>query len=764
GSKTWRGAISGWFGSMTLKFISNNKLTRNLFKNWQEEAQKAIDGNTKQVAVDLMEKGTDEVKEGGAKVLTGEEEKVEGENGEDTTKIVEKTEESGSGTFNRKNVKSEADVKTQLQKIGDSYGAKAGKVANTSCMVLNVVGGIGLLISAAENLQIIRLAMQFFEAVDKVKAGFDDGSPINVFATSLNENKKQSYNVLTNLTQGTAVDLNSFTEEGDVVGLFDTEIMPYSGSAMESNGIATLYGGVMDPDDPSVQSFNFSKSFGTVLGGLGSDMDDFKGCLLSKAGTAAASAISDGMKITSCIAGLLGAAVTWGGSAAVGCGPLVAGFAKDIAVGIIKGIVISGIISVITPIATKLLTRNLIANLGGQDFGNALKKGSGLLFGNTGLTNGLSLATEDEYLAFAVAQQEVIAENAQYERMSRDPFDATSKYTFLGTLANSLMKFSTSNSLMSTIMSGGTVISSAITSLMPTSSAVDLTEQVISVEEGYDEICPYLASIGAVGDVYCNPYTITDMSTIEMDPADVEYELERDGKSNFEDELTEDGNVIIKDNSPLAKYVVFCNNRTSAWGFADQNVVNAIEKGTVDVGNGAANTVLNSGIGAISIIGDTFDIINSKISFDNIGYISGESCVAGNMVDNAEAPNWEEAKMYQRFIEDQSLAETIGLIEESAVTAYLDKYYEENPLDQSYEGILARYSGLEKEDVIALLDVLEYGNYIANYDSTTRYAFVEKDEGDEIDMEFYENQFEQVLSTPVYALVYPELRYRNFTV
>ncbi|MDO4612362.1 MAG: hypothetical protein Q4B29_02815, partial [Candidatus Saccharibacteria bacterium] len=759
GSKTWRGAISGWFGSMTLKFISNNKLTRNLFKNWQEEAQKAIDGNTRQVAVDLMEKGTDEVKEGGAKVLTGEEEKVEGENGEETTKIVEKTVESGSGTFNRNNVKSEADVKAQLQKIGDSYGAKAGKVANTSCMVLNVVGGIGLLISAAENLQIIRLAMQFFEAVDKVKAGFGDGSPIHVFATSLNESKDQNYNVLTNLTKGTVVDLNSFTKEGDVKGLFGTEIQKYSGSAMESNGIATLYGGVADPNDPSVQSFNFSKSFGTILGGLGSDMDNFKGCLISKAGTAAASAISDGIKIASCITSLLG-----GVTAIAGCGPLVAGFAKDIAVGIIKGIVVSGIISVVTPIATKLLTRNLITNLGGQDFGNALKKGAGLLFGNAGLVNGLSLATEEEYVAFAAAQQEVIAENARYERMNRSPFDATSKYTFLGTLTNSLMKFSTSNSLVSTIVSGGAIISSAITSLMPTSSAADLTEQIITVEEGYDEICPYLASIGAVGDVYCNPYTITDMSTIEMDPADVEYELERDGKDNFEDELTEDGNVIIKDNSPLARYVVFCNNRTSAWGFADQNVVNAIEKGTVDVGNGAANTVLNSGIGAIPIIGDTFDIVNSKISLDNIGYISGESCVAGNTVNNAEAPDWEEAKYYQRFIEDQSLAETIGLVEESAVTAYLDDYYEKNPLDQSYEGILARYSGLEKEVVVALLDIVEYGNYIANYDPSTRYAFVDEDEGDEIDMEFEENQFEQVLGTPVYALVYPELRNRNFTV
>ena len=73
----------------------------------------------------------------------------------------------------------------------------------------------------------------------------------------------------------------------------------------------------------------------------------------------------------------------------------------------------------------------------------------------------------------------------------------------------------------------------------------------------------------------------------------------------------------------------------------------------------------------------------------------------------------------------------MGVIEESAVSVFLDKYYEENPLDNSYEGILARRSGLDKETVVAILDLIDYGNYIAEYDPTERYAFgvpaVEKD-------------------------------------
>lgn len=48
---------------------------------------------------------------------------------------------------------------------------------------------------------------------------------------------------------------------------------------------------------------------------------------------------------------------------------------------------------------------------------------------------------------------------------------------------------------------------------------------------------------------------------------------------------------------------------------------------------------------------------------------------------------------YQRFIEDQRLAESAGLIEKSAVAVYLDKYYEEHPKDNSYEGILRAIPG-----------------------------------------------------------------------
>ena len=67
---------------------------------------------------------------------------------------------------------------------------------------------------------------------------------------------------------------------------------------------------------------------------------------------------------------------------------------------------------------------------------------------------------------------------------------------------------------------------------------------------------------------------------------------------------------------------------------------------------------------------------------------------------------------YQRFIEDQRLLENMGLIEKSSVTAFLEDYYEKHPLDNSFEGILARKTGLTKENVITTIDTINYLTFI----------------------------------------------------
>jgi hypothetical protein len=439
---------------------------------------------------------------------------------------------------------------------------------------------------------------------------------------------------------------------------------------------------------------------------------------------------TDALSAAACLAGIFGATVTFGVTAVAGCSKLVLGTLKGVGLGIAIGVTVAAVISTITPIVANMLTRDLISELGGEDLGNALTSGANMYLGNTHRSNGGSLATEKKYAEFAMAQQQVIAENAKYERQTRDPFDISSKYTFMGMLFTQMMSFLSVHSLMSTVSTTSSVISSSIVAMGPTASAYDISKSLPDMEE-YEKTCPYLASIGAVGDAYCNPYAITDTSTMEYDPSE-EVIAKLAEENSFLDEaqviIDSDGskvsNVKINGKSDLAKYILFCDNRTSAFGIADQNIVNQVSSwGSVQTDSSNFNNVANSAIGAIPVIGDVIDVVSNKKSWDNVGYVSGESCVAGNSVDAASSPNWDKAKYYQRFIEDQSLAESMGVIEKSAVTAYLEDYYEKNPLDNSYEGMLARYSGLEKDTVVALLDFIDYWNYIADYHPEERYAF-----------------------------------------
>lgn len=764
GSMTWRGAIANWFGTMTAKFLSSNKLTRNLFDGFLEKVKASNDGNTRKVALELMAKGAEEIEGGGYKTRHGEVDEetvrtVRNPDGSESTVVeMEKISPDGIepgkassaryelpesdisrsfGKMNRTNLTPES-VRAKLNDISGTVQ----KGANIACTVSNVIGAVSLLVTASEAIQIIHLATAYFEVFDKVKAGYGDDSPIHELANTLNE-KKENTNVVLEQTgyMGVLDSADNITESG--IQALKTEEKKTKKSAMEAAGVTALYGGgAVDPNDPSVKSFNFTGNIKRILGGIGVSMAGFETCAIAKLVSNGVSALTSAIEIAGCILSAASIPFTFGiGSIGVGsaCGALVGKVAKSIAVSVAIGVTVAAVISTITPIATNALMRDIITDIGGENLGNALTSGANMYLGNAHRSNGGSLATIDKYKEFAVAQQQVIAENARLERQTKDPFDITSKYTFMGTLLTQMMNLRSISSLMGALSSISSVVSSSVVAMSPTASAYNIADSLPENMEEYAEVCPYLASINAVGDAFCNPYSVTDVSTMGYDPSlDVIGKLANE--NSFLDEPTSDGNVRINGKSDLAKYILFCDNRTSAFGIADQNIMSQVSSwGAVQTDSATFNNVTNSAIGAVPIIGDVIDVVQNKDALANLGYVSGESCVTGNTVTASQSPDWDTAKYYQRFIEDQSLAESMGVINESAVTAFLDDYYEKNPLDNSYEGMLARYSGLDKETVIALLDLIDYGNYIANYHPEERYAFsapaVETEEGMNFDSE-----------------------------
>lgn len=954
GSMTWRGQAANWFGNNTMRFLLNNRLTRNVLKDFRNRyedtpdgpykkmqvLQALLDGKTNKVDSDggvafrRVEEGSGEIqyaysdRDGGARAFDsdGKPMKVEyddiivtdivevpieeghywvwpdgstsdhqyevwGYNGhnydygyetepyvidhvKDPSDVSESSrhhysysdpnkpgeedprydEDRGTETEdkNRDNnrVKSEADVKNKLSSLGGKFtgGGTAGKIANIACLGFNFLGSVNLMVYASEAIQIISLATTTMEAFDKVKAGDGDGSAINELGIALNQKKSSKYAVLESASG--SLDAKSESEFSSEYSYPESK----DKTAMQSAGIAALYNNGLSMNktltnkDPSVQSFNFQRNMNTIFGGLGYSMDMFKGCAVAKAAAAMFDMVRSGIEVGACLAGLLGAVFTLGVST-VACGPLVAEIGANILAGIAIGALIGGLISIITPAVANMMTRNLVENIGGEDYGNALTSGMNMYMGGAHRGNGGSLSTEKKYKEFAVERAEVAAEDAKYERTNKSPFDLTSKNTFMGNIMTQLMSFMTTDSLMNTITTSNSVLSSSLIGMTPAAMAYDLKVGLPNMDENsedyYGKECPYLASIGAVGDAFCNPYTMTDMGEtdevdsetgqkqkiFEVHPATVIEKVDEasraveggHGKPAFSGS-TSDGNVIINPDSDLAKFIIYCGQRNSAFGVADQNIINGVSDGyDINTGNAVADGAFNGAIGSIPFVGEVIDLAENTEALKNIGYVSGQSCVAGNdeeesftvrtvsgtsgyvqngyemeevsnyvdangvaenkyakidyedkdesfkhMADNkdSQTPAWDKARWYQRFIEDQSLAESMGIIERSAVAEFMDDYYGNNPNNElSYEDLLSQYSGLSKETITDVMDVLAYYEYIGSYDPSERYAFGAPvvDEGEQ-DLIFEEEMTMDGMTIALEGIIYRDERNRSFAV
>jgi len=692
GSRTWRGSVGAWFDSIALKFIQSNNLTRNRFKAWQEKVKAEQAGNpnassnTKEVLTDTMKsKAQSEDMQAKAKNSSGE--------------IAERTDSDGKITKTGKatavEVTSEkipfkmkysaddmATFKKTLNDMGEKMGAGvAGAVQSTvniTCLIFNFIGAVNLMLVAHESIQIMQLVSSFFEAIQKVQAGDGDDSPINELANGL-------------VTPANTTD-------------DDNNIVRENMTAMESGGMLAIYNNTKaDQNDPSVSSFNIGSRLDNVFSQLGVAAGSFMACALAKMAAAAADAIITGVEIVGCIL-----------SVGIGCGvAALQQAATRMAAAVGKAIAISTAVTVITPIAFKIFARDIIEKLAGEDLGNALVSGANMYMGDNHKAGGGSPGTKEKATAFYRAQLEVIANEARYQRETRSPFDITSQYTFLGSIVHRMIPASVQvRSVSSAVSTLGNIVSSSVTAMLPTANAVS------EAGRQYGN-CPDLESVGAVGDVFCNPYIISDLATMETDPADIVSAIEEKNLTKKEREEP-DGVTVpqIASNSELSKYILFCSERGAPFGVADNNIAQKVGSwGYLDTDIPTVNTAFNAVVSTIPVIGDSIDVIaNSKAALDH-GWVTGEACVAGNDVGGT-APKWDTTMNYQRFVEDQRLLEVTGLVEKSAVSAFLDDYYKENPLDNSYEGILARKSGLTKETVVATLEQLDYYRFIASYDPT----------------------------------------------
>ena len=706
GTRTWRQAVFDWFDNLSVRFLQKIDVVRNRFNDFIAKVfgnKEEYEGTVKRAV------GGDDFTGASGKrgVYTPDEERVDEEGKPYTVKSDKEAElDPGEKQLKLKRGMDQDSVESTLKEfagdngIGGKMASIAKTVANAACTVSEIIGAINMLVIAMEAIQILQVASTIFEGIQKTQVDDSKESPIGDIGNSLTKRKETTYKTV------------------------DNETVKKNGSAMEANAISALYGNFgVNPKDYSVNSFNLRDSLNAIMNAFGSNMTAYKACTIVKIGAGFLETILDTIDVISDIASIVacigGAAFTAGASCAGVIGKIAFKIISGVTFSLLIAKIVEHIVTYLVPKIATMMARDLATNIGGEDFGNALVSGANMYMGQNHQYGGGSLASQKTLGTFLVQQQKYIADKARYERETKSPFDASSPYTFMGTLLSKSVPILTqTNSVLSGISNVSTVVGNSLISLVPGASAMTAAKVAEEAAANTAETCPELDSIGAVGDAFCNPYFITDFDTMEEDPAEVTYVVSQysDG-NNF---ILEDDADNVKVNtdpeeSKLMRYILYCGQRSSSFGMADQNIANAIDSG--------ASTLESN----VPIWGGIADMLQGNKLLQNFGYISGEACVTQNEGTHATMGNevfeWKEARYYQRWIEDQRFAESVDLIDKSAVAVALDEYYAEHPIDTSIEGLLAMKSGLTKENVSHTIALVRGSLWIANYDPSDFYPY-----------------------------------------
>ncbi len=725
-SKTWRGGNSGWYDTLT----SLNEAVRGL-----QRSRFFLGGVTR----------TNRITRFAARnIMKGRNTSLESGDGlQDSTGHLSDTTSGSSGGFSKAALKA-ASIVDSVSKLATGY-----------CVYVEATNRIQTIIKSVANLQQMNLITGFAEAVQMVQAGDDsEGVAMHEYANNLVKDNDSGKN------------------------------------AFESAGLGAMFGGgAIDPNDESVKTAtaegafaNLGKSSNPISSMLAEALDGTTNFLEAMT---TCTYIRGAVSIVSTIMTIVGVATA-------GIAKIVE-FAIRLAVGIATSIAIDYFMGCLIDWFWDnygdVLEKDLATAVFGEDLGNALASGANKYLSSNHQIGGGSPATKNRVIAFHRQQEVVLAEEAEYQRSIRSPFDITSQYTFLGSIVYNLIPVANTSGVGTTLKNISSIMTDSINNLLPSASAIAETKLISSFGE-----CPTLESIGIVGDAYCNPYFVSDTSTNTsiamlkklgeydsiaansnyywrstgndsyLKPSEViDIVYEKGGlESKVPASIDYNGRSVtaykVKAKSNLSKHIQFCDPRTADWGFADPTIAEQLSN---DRNNNWWNHLPLIG----SLISAITDMIEAQKDKD---WISGYNCVArdyDSSCDNSCTEDmkcyWQnEGRYYQRFIEDQRFIISAGTrkIDVDPATVALTQYYEENPLDQSYEGILARYSGMSKDEVIATLDLIEGLNYLANYHPEDRLAFgIEKvDQTVHIDGET--DEFVEIIAIEPKYIIYDTLR------
>lgn len=703
-SKTWRGGNAGWYDELASLGENIHGYTRS---RWFKFASKSVTSGVKNVFNSLAKSSLSRggsntsITRGNGSYETGG--THTNEDGIEIPDIETENYDANEGSLIGR------DKTTANTQVAAKFISMASSASEVICAGVEGLMGVQTLVSTYQRVQKLNLISGYMEAVQSVQAGSAESDPMHEYNNRLTTNNPET-----------------------------------GKNAMSSAGIGALFNGAnIDANDASVQSVNTEKTLANVANSTDGGIMGVFGGLVGDANKILAAYqrcnyLQGGLAIASAVVTVLSVIPIIGqGIAAIN---LTVKTAVKAAVKTAITVAAPIIAREVVKYAGNLLIKDIATDWLGEDLGNALVSGGNSLLSANHQIGGGSPGSSAEVGVFKRGQAQVIAEEAEYQRSIRSPFDTSSQYTFLGSIIHNLIPMANSSGVGSMLKNISSIMTNSVSNLLPTASAIAETNMVGIAKPGD---CPNLEVIGIQGDVYCNPLYISDQDSMGSDYTPEEI-ISQEIRWGY---ITRDGsgNLAIKPNTNLTNYINYCGQRNSSWGIADANIANQIVQGGSSVGKSIA--------GFIPIVGDIISVIDAANKEANLPWTTGSACVASESNEY-----WCENRIHQRFIEDQRFFENAGNTNNNLVVAYLNDYYESHPLDQSFEGVLARYSGITKDDVIATLDFIDGLTYIANYHPEERYAFGY--EAEETDLQIEPSREILIATEPKY-IIYNALRNRS---
>ncbi len=322
------------------------------------------------------------------------------------------------------------------------------------------------------------------------------------------------------------------------------------------------------------------------------------------------------------------------------------------------------LINLVSPTVSSSLINNSYDTIRGVNAGEFLVEGAVNTSRMLAQASGATAGDEETITQYARLNSKVLAMDAKVDRMRRSPFDITSKNTFLGSIVYNF-------AIMASLNSSGVVgrVSSIISS---TNAAVSALIPGVYADESSGYLtsfgdCETYNTIGAVGSAQCSWNATFDTSTLNDTFNDV-------GFKNFVEAnttLSSSGSRTINNNSILADFILYNNERNTPLGVADGGILDS----------------LNNNSGSVGFLSSVLELLEKFIGASD----SDKRIATGAaFVNSSSNDDWETYKYAQRYV---SLARATDALRqfsgnstaynniiyfegnENPVIAFLDNYY-----------------------------------------------------------------------------------------